>query len=191
VSHARRDALAARHPVHVTLRLAQGLPSLRRRGTLPALTRCFFEGRERFGFRLVHYAVLANHLHLIVEACDRRVLARGVQSLAIRVAKRLNGLWGRKGKVYADRYHDRILRTPREVRNALVYVMKNARRHGDVRWPTVDPFTSGPWFDGWAERVDARFWQVVVRPVSQARTWLLAQGWRRHGLVRFGELPAG
>jgi hypothetical protein len=190
-SHARRAALAARHPVHVTLRLTAGLPSLRRRGALPELVRCFFEGREREGFRLVHYAVLANHLHLIVEGRDRRSLALGLQGLAIRVARNLNRLWGRNGRVFADRYHDRVLRTPREVRNALVYVLRNARRHGDVRWPTVDPFTSGPWFDGWSERVSARFWQVAARPVAEARTWLLRAGWRRHGLVRFAELPGG
>jgi hypothetical protein len=191
VPHTRRADLAARYPVHVTLHLAAGLPSLRQHGTLPALVRCFFEGKERDGFRLVHYAVLANHLHLIVEGRDRRALTLGLQGLAIRVARALNRTWSRTGKVFADRYFDRILRTPREVRNALVYVLKNARRHGDPRWPTVDPYTSGPWFDGWRERVNASFWQVVVRPVVEARTWLLAHGWRRYGLVRLGELPAG
>jgi REP-associated tyrosine transposase len=190
VSHAAREPLASRFPVHVTLRLAEGLPNLRRRGTLPEILRCFFEGRERDGFRVVEYSVQTNHMHLLVEGSDRTALARGIQGLAIRIARALNRLWQRTGRVFADRYHDRILRTPREVRNALVYLFKNARRHGDVRWPTVDPFTSGPWFDGWRERVDTRFWQVVVRPVVEARTWLLAYGWKRHGLLGFKELPA-
>jgi len=48
----------------------------------------------------------------------------------IRVAKGLNKLWARRGKVFADHYHDRILRTPREVRNALCYVLHNAKKHG-------------------------------------------------------------
>ena len=35
----------------------------------------------------------------------------------------------RRGSVFADRYHDRVLKTPREVRNALRYVLGNGRKH--------------------------------------------------------------
>ena len=61
-----------------------------------------------------------------------------------------NRLWKRLGKVFDDRFYDRVLRTPREVRNALAYVLDNARRHGVVIGPgEPDPFSSGRWFDGW------------------------------------------
>ncbi|MEW6073566.1 MAG: peptide MFS transporter [Planctomycetota bacterium] len=109
----------------------------------------FAGGKERFGFRLIHYSVLANHLHLIGEAQNRRALSRGMQGLAVRIAKGLNRHWGRRGKVFADRYHDHILRTPREVRSALAYVLRNAARHG-VGGAGADPYSSGRWFDGWA-----------------------------------------
>jgi hypothetical protein len=35
----------------------------------------------------------------------------------------------RAGQVLADRCHVHVLRTPREVRNAIAYVLLNARRH--------------------------------------------------------------
>ncbi|HEU4420409.1 MAG TPA: hypothetical protein VFT55_15845, partial [Planctomycetota bacterium] len=135
VSHAPRALLAARFPAHVTLKLLRGLPRLRSKREYAALRAAFAAGctgcaRATSGsFRLCHYAVLNDHLHLLVEAQDRLALSRGLQGLAIRIAKALNRLWRRRGTVFADRYHDRILKTPREVRNALCYVLGNGKKH--------------------------------------------------------------
>ena len=97
--------------------------------------------------------------------------------------------------MFADRYHDRILRTPREVRNAIRYVFQNARKHAaegrEVSVPAaIDTYTSAPWFDGFRETFTVRGLEAIVRPVTDARTWLLAAGWRRHGLLSVHELPA-
>lgn len=183
VPHRTRAPLASRYPVHVTTRLLAGLPNLRRMAENDVLQRAFALGCERFGMRLIEYSIQSNHLHLILEARDRRAVSRGLQGLFVRVAKRLNRLWDRRGTVFADRYHDRILRTPREVRNALRYVLLNARKHGQ-RFHGLDPHSSGSWFDGWRG----------VRPrdhrwLPAARTWLLAIGWRRHGRIGPLETP--
>ena len=191
VSHRVRAPLASRFPVHVTVRVVEGLASLRSKGVYAALRAAFAAGCDRFGFRLVQYSVQRDHIHMIAEAVDRRVLARGVQGLLIRVAKALNRLWGRKGSVFGDRYHDRVLRTPREVRRALAYVLNNARRHGLRLAQAMDFYASGPWFDGWRERVRTRGVPSVPRPVAVGRTWLLNVGWRRHGLVGLAEVPGG
>jgi len=181
VPHRRKGPLAARFPVHVTTRLVPGLASLRRRGERAVLMGAFRSGCERFGFRLVQYAVLGNHLHFVVEARDRRALFRGLVGLLTRIARRLNKWWERRGRVFADRFHERILRTPREVRRALAYVLRNAARHG-YRVPRAEPdrCSSGLWFDGWRD-YRAPFPQPP--PVAAARTWLLRVGWRRHRLL--------
>jgi REP element-mobilizing transposase RayT len=167
--------------VHVTLKVMAGLPSLRRGRAHAVVVAAFAAMRERANFRLVHYSVQSNHVHLVCEARDRGELARGLQSLAIRIAKRLNRQWKRAGKLFADRYHDRILRTPREVRNALAYVLNNAAKHG-VALPRgePDPCSSGRWFDGWRGRGNL---EPSSGPLARARTWLLALGWRRHGRI--------
>jgi REP element-mobilizing transposase RayT len=190
VSHKTRPALAARFPAHVTLRVRAGLPSLRNPREFGVVRRAFRAGCVKLGYRLVHFSVLGNHAHLLVEAGDKLRLARGMQGLAIRTAKRLNQLWCRKGSVFADRYHARILRTPREVRRALAYVLNNARRHG-IRLPAdaPDPCSSGAWFDGWRERIAAL--APDARATTAARTWLLSLGWRRHGLLGLAETPGG
>jgi putative transposase len=187
VSHRTRAPLASRFPVHVTMRLREGLPSLRRASELRALCVAFEGGAQRFGFRLNQYSVQTTHLHLIVEAPDRRALSRGVQGLAVRVARRLNRLWQRKGKVFSDHYHDRILRTPKEVRNALAYVLNNAKRHG-IFHAGVDGFSSGRWFDGWRDALPSASAPPIV---ARARTWLQTIGWRRWGLISLDEVPRG
>jgi putative transposase len=195
VPHRERAALASRHPAHVTMKLRGGLPKLRKKAEHAALRTAFTKGKDRFGFRLVHYVVLNDHMHFVIEAQSRDALRRGVQGLAIRIARTLNRLWKRKGKVFADRYHDRVLKTPREVRNALVYVLHNARKHAaegrHVRVPhAIDEFSSAPWFDGFREHFTVRGLDVTIRPIADAKTWLLTQGWRRHGLLSLLPTPA-
>jgi REP element-mobilizing transposase RayT len=169
------------------MRRREGLPSCRSKRAYAALRAAFGAGRDRFGFRLVHYSVQSNHLHFVVEAKDQRALSRGMQGLLIRVAKALNRAWSRAGSVFADRYHARVLRTPREVRNTLRYVLQNARRHGQRLVHGIDYFASGWWFDGWRERPKITGLEGIETPVAAARTWLLAEGWRRHGLIALVE----
>ncbi len=195
VSHAPRALLAARFPAHVTMKLSRGLPRLRSRPEYAALCAAFRAGCDRNGFRLTHYAVLNDHLHFLVEAADRAALSRGLQGLAIRIAKALNKLWHRRGTVFADRYHDRILKSPREVRNALRYVLGNGKKHAaagrEVKVPqAIDTFTSAPWFDGFRETVTVLGIEAMPRPVTAARTWMLTIGWRRLGLLSVHDLPA-
>jgi REP element-mobilizing transposase RayT len=163
---------------------------LRSKPVYAALRAAFAAGCNRAGFRLVHYSVQRNHLHMIVESTDGTCLSRGMQGLLIRVARALNRLWYRSGKVFADRYHDRVLRTPREVRSALTYVLNNARRHGLRLAQAVDLYSSGCWFDGWREKVRTRGMPAAC-PVAEARTWLLSAGWRKHRLISFEEVPGG
>ena len=193
VAHSSRAPLAARFPAHVTAKLGEHLPALRRKDAYAALRAAFAAGCDRNGFRLVHYAVLNDHLHFVVEAGSRTALSRGVQGLLVRVARALNRLWGRSGRVFADRFHDRILKSPREVRNVLVYVLGNARHHAAAgrmvaAAQPIDMFTSAPWFDGFREAIVVQ--KVPDRPVANARTWLLSLGWRRHGLLSVLEAPA-
>jgi hypothetical protein len=113
----------------------------------------------------------------------------------IRIAKALNKLWNRHGSVFADRYHDRILKSPREVRNCIRYVLANGKKHAavgrEVLVPqAIDVYTSAPWFDGFRERITVRGIEAIPRPVTHARTWMLTKGWRQHGLLSVHEMPA-
>ena len=171
--------------MQVTMRIKQGLPSLRGLKEFAALRGAMVAGCEREGFRLVHFSVQSNHLHLLVEGDCRTSLSRGLQGLAVRMARALNRLWKRIGSVFADRFHDRILRSPTEVWNALRYVLCNARKHG--AWTSrsrPDPMSSAPWFGGWSEIIPE---DSASAPTPGARTWLLREGWQRIGLISIVE----
>ena len=139
-------------------------------------------------FRVVHFSVQSNHVHLIVEGTDKRALSSGLAGLSIRLARTVNRVLGRRGRVWGDRYHARAMRTPRDVRGALVYVLTNWRKH-QPRARGLDPCSSARWFDGWkALQRDLAPWGEEP-PVARARTWLARFGWRRRGLVAVNEQP--
>ena len=148
---------------------------MRRQRVVSAIEEAFWQARIRFGMRIVHYSIQGNHLHIIVEAEDRESLAKGMQGLAIRIAKTLNRLFNRSGQVWADRYHSHVLHTRREVANALRYVLGNFARHASQWGNRVTRFAdacSSVRFLGFASP-DA--------PVASPRTWLLTVGWRGSG----------
>ncbi|HJQ84995.1 MAG TPA: transposase [Candidatus Binatia bacterium] len=174
------------HPVHVTLRAGAAIRCLRAPRVYPLL-RIGLGRASRERFRVLQFTVQDDHVHLIVEADDSAAFVRGLRGLTIRLAKAVNRALGRRGAVWADRFHARALATPRAVRHALVYVLMNWRKHRGAD-AAIDPCSSGAWFRGWREPIDP----VPERaPVVAARTWLAAIGWRRHGLIALTERPRG
>jgi REP element-mobilizing transposase RayT len=170
--------------LHVTLRAREGLPPFRE-AVLTRAIRGVIAASNRAAFRVLHFSVQDNHVHLVVEAHDKAALSHGMQWLAARAAKRLNWLLRIRGGVWRERYHARELTTPRSVRNALVYVLMNVRKHHASVGPTIDPCSSAPWFVGFTGHNG----ETEDSPVCAPRTWLAGVGWRRHGLLRLDERP--
>ena len=149
--------------------------------------------RGSYALRIIHYSVQINHVHLLVEAADAEALARGMQALTIRLANAFNRCFDHNGTVFASRYHARELTSPMEVRNALRYVLNNARHHAadaGITLPKdwIDPRSTAAIFDGWRDPPISpkRFSDFGT---STADTWLLRTGWRRHGLLELDEIP--
>lgn len=193
VHHVRRHPHPGRYPAHVTLRVREDIPSLRSRRFLREFQGSLARACERGDFRVVHYSVQRNHVHLIVEAAGKDALGRGMKAVGARLARAVNRAFRRTGPALLGRYHVRALKTAREVRNALAYVLLNARKHWKERRGSAPPLrldeaSSGCWFDGWRRRPRGST-SSREQEVAKARTWLLTRGWRRHGLVDPGEVP--
>jgi putative transposase len=186
VSHRARAPHDRHAPAHVTLR-ATSLPTSLRAPTVFAVLRTALARASSAAFRIIAFSVQRDHVHLVIEAEGTSALSRGLQGLAIRAAKAVNRALGRRGAVWGDRYHARDLTSPRAVRNALVYVLQNHRKHGHDRGQRVDPCSSALWFQGWKDQVRT----TLSSPVVTARTWLGRWGWRRHGLLDPNETPRG
>jgi REP element-mobilizing transposase RayT len=207
VPHRARSEHSEREPVHVTLR--SRFQPLRSPFVFPTLRRAIAAATRQHPevFRIVQFSVQRDHVHFIVEARDKRALSRGMQGLAIRVARAVNTLVRRRGKVWADRWHGRALGSPRAVRNALGYVLRNFRKHG-VAHTAIDPYSSAPYFNGFRElRGQAASTLARRGKLSRARRAALPlaprgraarpsahiarenlacpRGWQRGGLISF------
>ena len=199
VPHRTRPQHGAAHPVHVTLRSL--FRPLRSQHVFPTVAIALASATRRRPerFRILHFSVQWDHVHLVVEASDERALSAGLQGVAIRIARSVNQLVSRRGRFWADRWHGRALTSPRAVRNALVYVLANFRKHAREQLePGIDAFSSAALFDGWRVAPSAelpRAGPAVHRAmarwvaVSKSQTWLARAGWKRRGLVRLDEAP--
>jgi putative transposase len=189
VEHRARPAHPAREPVHVTVRVRQDVGCLREHALANAIGCSLRKLQKRAEtFRVVEFSIQTDHLHLIVEAQDEKALSNGMRAVNIRLAKTVNRTLGRSGPVVQDRYHQHKLATPTEVRNALVYVLFNYKKHsalaGEI-FALIDSRSSGPWFPGFADREPSS----TSPPVSRARTPLLSFVWKQLGLIRRYEGP--
>jgi len=201
-AHVRRPRLSRREPAHVTLKICEGLPGLRTKIAFRCLRRAVRRARAE-GLRIAHFAILANHVHLIIEPQGETV-GRELQSLSISFSKSLNAALDRNGRVFRERYHLHALKTPTETRRALAYVLSNEARHlarRQVRRPgklleiRIDPFSSARVFAGlkrlfgngikitqsrWGDsEIEAAIADFVGQLRSAEQSWLLREGWKR------------
>jgi hypothetical protein len=196
VPHRKRPDVECRFPLLVTKRLRRDARRLRNFELCKVLRKAFALGCKKGSFRICQFSIQGNHVHLICEAASARALGRGIQGWAVRVAHGVNDFFEREGGLFDDRYHAEILRTPSQTRNALCYVLQNARRHGehiDPRFHGADPFSSAWWFDGWEDDT----WKLGLDPpeehtVAEPESWLLRVGWQRSplGRIAIDEVPA-
>src|SRR6476619_2404084 len=187
--HVARPEVSPRHPVHVVLRVTREVGNLRTRHAYRAVRGAIGKCAARSDYRVVHVSIQSNHVHLVVEADDKRALTLGMQGFAISAAKRLNReLHRKRGEVFPFRYHATTVETPTQARNTISYVLNNWRRHrADARAPwRIDPYSSGDRFDGWDHGYAPRAEPLpTVRPTS----WLLTDGWKRAGPIELDEIP--
>jgi len=201
----KRPPVSSRTPVHVVLRVTEAVGRLRRRHAYHAIRLAILTAAVLGLIRVVHVSIQRNHIHLLVEAASEQALASGLKGLQVSAARRLNAAitierklaTPRRGRVFVTRYHAEIIRTPRQARHCLAYVLNNWRRHREdlsgaaQRRAQVDPYSSGIAFTGW-DGITGPFeipadYQPL--PVAVARSWLLTDGWRKHGAIGLREVP--
>ncbi len=161
-----------RNPLHVTIKLREHVYNLRSVRCFRVIHKALAVAKDHLGLRIVHFSVQGNHIHFLVEAADRRALARAMQGLSVRLARGLNRVMGRRGTVFLDRYHARPLRSPTEVAVARAYALRNAHQHAARRGQPLPPAWRDPYCSA---TLDPRW---GAPPVVGARTWLLQQAER-------------
>jgi REP element-mobilizing transposase RayT len=204
IPHRKRDAIGASDVLHVVLRTVAAVGNLRRREVYRAIRAASITAAKRELFRIVHLSIQHNHIHLLVEAEDAAELARGMHGFQISAARHINtalrvGGRRRRGSVFADRYYVVVIRSPKQARCALAYVLNNFRKHAEDRgrvsrsWQ-VDPYSSGVLFADWKELEGQPPWTIPAGyeplAVRGPRSWLLRVGVKRHGAISVREVPS-
>ena len=205
--HEARPVRNPRHPLHVVSRVCPGLESLRTNDAVDLIRGAIRESQGAYGMRVIHYSIQSNHIHLLVEVdgselqpslrgvpvneirrseeLAKLALAKGIKSLLVKIAKRLNArLWRRKGQVFEGRYYAESISTPLQMQRAIAYVLNNGQHHGATIL-RIDPYSSGRWFDGWEAPIATPSEPPEEWPVAAPRTWFAGVGWKIHGPIPF------
>lgn len=197
MSHAARERVNARHPLHITVRVAGDIVRLRARSAREAVRDALAVATAHIhaeaAFRICHASIQHDHIHLIAEADSNEAMTRGMKAFLVSCARRINRSLGRRGTVFPDRYHAVALGTPTQVRNALGYCLSNWRKHGEaLAGVRLDPYSSAFALPDWDDEASIRFADIpLLLPVALPRTWLLTEGWRRAGPLSPWTRPGG
>ena len=175
---------------HVTIKLIKGLPSLRSTEASEVILEGIRRVNEKGVVRIVHYSIQSNHVHMLVEAENSADLSKGMASLNTGLGMRLNRLFDRvgEGSVFQQRFHMVVISTPAQMKNALLYVLKNHEHHVGKRRPgskLFDPYSSASTFPFWRGYTAS---ESSEGPTVEPRTWLLTRGWSKAKGVRGGRL---
>lgn len=185
VGHGKREKVDFRKPLHLTIKVRHSKWNLRS-GEVFAQFKVSAARAREFGLRILHFSILRDHLHLVVEVANNRDLAAGMRSFGASFAKGIRKIFGGAGAVFAGRYHLRVFRTPTEVRNALAYVLQNMAKHSRLL-QHLDGYSSAPYFDQWKTLLGRKMSPILHKHraarlptyLSPPQSWLARAGWLR------------
>jgi REP element-mobilizing transposase RayT len=123
-AHRPRFKVHDKLPLHINFRYKHNI----RNKTALSHLRGAIQNAQKHGLRVIHYALLKNHVHLVVEAPDNQILTRGMRSLTITIAKRL-----KRGRIQIKRYHLRVCYTKKDTKQVINYVLFNEQKHTQNR----------------------------------------------------------
>ena len=168
VAHREREKVQMRHALHVNFKYRT---SIRHKKGLSLLKRAILNARK-MGLRVIHYSLQSNHIHLILEAQDNAILTRGMRSLTVTIAKGLG-----KGRVQLERYHLHVLRSVRETKNAVHYVLFNEQKHSGLKKAYVDGYSSLGVVRDLKKLAKEKRMTVILKIISEVSFLDSPQGW--------------
>jgi REP element-mobilizing transposase RayT len=134
VARLRRHDLPDSGAYHLTMRGVDGCDLFLDDQDRSSFLRFLRLATLKANWRLFAFCLMRNHFHLVVLG-ELENVSRGMHTLAFRHAQRFNSRHGRRGHLYADRFHARVIRDDEHLGAACAYVFANAQRVGVEDWP--------------------------------------------------------
>jgi len=120
VAHEKREKVRLYTPLHINFKYKL---TVKNKEGLKALHKAIKNARSH-GLRIIHFSLQHNHVHLIVVAATNSILTKGMRSLTITMSKIIG-----QGRIQVQRYHLHVLKSRREAKNAIHYVLFNEKKH--------------------------------------------------------------
>lgn len=133
IAHRTREKVTCHKPLHVNFKYRT---TIKNKFCLRLLKRAIHNARAQ-GLKVIHFSLQHNHVHLIVEATNNSILTSGMRSLTVTMTKGL-----KMGKVQLERYHLHVLKSIRETKHAVHYVLFNQQKHEKGTSSQIDEYTS-------------------------------------------------
>ncbi|MCM2264390.1 MAG: transposase [Desulfuromonadales bacterium] len=98
--------------------------------------------KERDGFRLYHWVLMPNHVHLLLEPGDGGSLSRTMQGLQLAYTLRTHKKYRGVGHLWQDRFKSFIVERDAYLLECGRYIERNPLRYGLVTDPADYPWSS-------------------------------------------------
>ncbi len=86
--------------------------------------------KKKYDFKLIHFCIMSNHVHLILEPGPDSDLSRIMQLILSGFARRFNSIYGKTGHVWYDRFKSIIIRSFDQFVNTFHYISDNPVKAG-------------------------------------------------------------
>ena len=99
------------------------------------------EGKKKYPFKLKHFCIMSNHVHLLIEPRPETSLSQLMQWVLSVFARRFNIITKQYGHVWYDRFKSKIIQNFRQFLKTFNYISMNPVKAGMCRDIGEYPFS--------------------------------------------------
>lgn len=166
IRHTERELITKLTSLHLTIKIERAKAGLKNKSVLSLLHKAIKKARLA-GLAIIHYTLEYDHVHLLAEVRDNQTLGKGMQSFGITFSKGINKLQAAKGKVFKTRYHLRKLKSSKEIKNVVGYILGNDVKHKSTSF--LNTFNSLPALKNISEHYPG-FEPMIEDVIAKSRT---------------------
>jgi putative transposase len=122
-------------PYHIICRGNNREPIFEEKEDFDKYLEIFRRYKDQYGFRLYHWVLMRNHVHLLVETKENSSLSKVMQGINLAYTIWFNRKKGKVGHLWQDRYRSAVVERDNYLLECGRYIERNPLRAGIVKDP--------------------------------------------------------
>jgi putative transposase len=98
--------------------------------------------KKRYGFKLYHYCLMRNHVHLLLEVIEPAALAKTMQGVQLSYYHYFRKRYGYVGRFWQGRFCSKLIKNSNYLLTAGLYIERNPLKAGLVNHPSEYKWSS-------------------------------------------------